>query len=113
MQHWRTRALPRACRRRYTSGMEKRFSPKSAVPSLPPSFAGRRLCTTRDAAQRIGCQQSYVRRLASQGILWSWRLSSRMLLLDADDVEGYARAAADRRASGHAPGRPPGGFGAS
>jgi hypothetical protein len=55
---------------------------------------------------------SYVRRLASQGILWSWRLSSRMLLLDADDVEAYARAAADRRASGHTPGPPPGGFGA-
>jgi len=86
--------------------------PKAAVPSLPPQLAGKRLCTTRDAAQRIGCQMSYVRRLASQGILWSWRLSSRMLLLDADDVEAYARAAADRRASGHTPGPPPGGFGA-
>ncbi len=67
--------------------------------------AGRHLCTTAEAAREYGCGPSYIRTLASKGILWSKVESPRVVFYDLDQVKKVATEnRATRRKRG---GRPP------
>jgi hypothetical protein len=67
--------------------------------------AGRHLCTTAEAAREYGCGPSYIRTLASKGILWSKVESPRVVFYDLDQVKKVAKEnRVTRRKRG---GRPP------
>jgi hypothetical protein len=67
--------------------------------------SGRQLCTTTEAAKEFGCGTSYIRTLASKGILWTKVESPRVVLYDLDQVKRVAKEnRATRKKRG---GRPP------
>lgn len=69
--------------------------------------SGRTLCTTAQAAKEFGCGPSYIRTLASKGILWSKVESPRVVFYDLNQVRRVAKdQRAKRRKRG---GRPPSG----
>lgn len=66
---------------------------------------GRHLCTTTEAAREYGCRPSYIRTLASRGVLWTKVESPRVVFYDLDQVRRVAREnKATRKKRG---GRPP------
>jgi hypothetical protein len=67
--------------------------------------SGRQLCTTAEAAKEFGCGPSYIRTLASKGVLWSKVESPRVVFYDLDQVKRVAKEnRATRKKRG---GRPP------
>lgn len=74
---------------------------------LPPK---RRLCGTAEAARIYGCSQRHLRLMADRGEIWSEKISSRSLLVDADEVARLAREKDDLRKAGKLCGRRPSGL---
>lgn len=72
--------------------------------SLPPK---RRLCGTDEAAEIYGCTVSHVRGMASRNEIWSERISDRMYVYDADEIQRLARERDKLRAQGKLCGRRP------
>lgn len=73
---------------------------------LPPK---RRLCGTAEAADLYGCSQRHVRKMADRGEIWSQKISTRSMVLDADEVERLAVERNKLRRIGKLCGRRPGG----
>ena len=67
--------------------------------------SGRHLCTTTEAAREYGCGPSYIRTLASKGILWSKVESPRVVFYDLDQVKRVAKE--NRQTRKKRGGRPP------
>lgn len=72
---------------------------------LPPH---RRLCGTAEAARIYGCSVRNIRVMAEAGQIWFQKVSSRSLLVDADEIERLARERAHLRKAGKLGGRRPG-----
>jgi excisionase family DNA binding protein len=67
-----------------------------------------RVCNTAEAAAILGVHVRYVRRLASQGEIWSAApFGQRAPVYNADQLEARAALAAKERAAGVRKGRPP------
>jgi predicted nucleic acid-binding protein len=73
---------------------------------LPPK---RRLCGTAEAADIYGCSQRHIRLMADRREIWSEKLSERVLVVDADEIERLAKDREDLRKAGKLCGRRPGG----
>jgi len=73
---------------------------------LPPK---RNLCGTGEAAERYGCSQRHIRTMADRGEIWSEKVSERVLLVDADEIERLAEQRSKLRKAGKLCGRPPSG----
>lgn len=73
---------------------------------LPPK---RRLCGTDEAARLYGCRVSHIRGMACRGQIWSQRISDRMYVYDADEIERLAKERDKLRAAGKLCGRRPSG----
>ena len=73
---------------------------------LPPK---RRLCGTDEAASVYGCTVSHVRGMACRGENWSERISDRVYVYDADELERLALERDKLRAAGKLCGRRPSG----
>lgn len=73
---------------------------------LPPK---RNLCGTAEAAEIYGCSQRHIRLMADRQEIWSEKVSERVLLVDADEVERLARERDKLRAAGKLCGRRPSG----
>lgn len=73
--------------------------------SLPPK---RKLCGTREAAEIYGCTQTHLRLMARRGEIWSQKISSRSMIVDAEEVARLARERDDLRRAGKLCGRRPG-----
>jgi len=69
--------------------------------------AKRRLCGTDEAAQVYGCTVSHVRGMAGRGEIWSKRISDRVYVYDADELERLAKERDKLRAAGKLCGRRP------
>jgi hypothetical protein len=67
--------------------------------------SGRHLCTPAEAAREYGCGPSYIRTLASKGILWSKVESPRVVFYDLDQVRRVAKE--NRQTRKKRGGRPP------
>jgi len=67
--------------------------------------SGRNLCTTTEAAREYGCGPSYIRTLASKGVLWSKVESPRLVFYDLDQVKRVAKE--NRQTRKKRGGRPP------
>jgi hypothetical protein len=67
--------------------------------------SGRNLCTTTEAAREYGCGPSYIRTLASKGVLWSKVESPRIVFYDLDQVKRVAKE--NRQTRKKRGGRPP------
>ncbi len=72
---------------------------------LPPN---RKLCGTAEAADIYGCSQRHVRLMADRGEIWSQKVSSRSMLVDADEIERLAGERGGLRRQGKLRGRRPG-----
>lgn len=72
---------------------------------LPPK---RRLCGTAEAASIYGCSIRNLRAMAERGLIWSQKVSSRSMLVDADEIERLAKERAQLRRAGKLGGRRPG-----
>lgn len=67
-----------------------------------------RVCSTAEAAEILGVHVRYVRRLATEGKIWSATpFGERGPVYDADQLEALAAQAAKERAAGVRKGRPP------
>lgn len=67
-----------------------------------------RVCNTAEAAAILGVHVRYVRRLASQGEIWSATpFGERAPVYNADQLEARAALATKERAAGVRKGRPP------
>jgi hypothetical protein len=77
---------------------------------LPPK---RRLCGTDEAATVYGCTVSHIRGMACRGESWSERISGRVYVYDADEIERLAKERDKLRAAGKLCGRRPRGRKAS
>jgi hypothetical protein len=73
---------------------------------LPPN---RKLCGTAEAADIYGCSQRHVRLMADRGEIWSKKLSERVLVVDADEIERLAKDREELRKAGKLCGRRPSG----
>jgi hypothetical protein len=73
---------------------------------LPPK---RNLCGTAEAAELYGCSQRHIRTMADRGEIWSEKVSERVLLVDADEIERLAREKGELRKAGKLCGRRPAG----
>lgn len=73
---------------------------------LPPK---RNLCGTAEAAERYGCSQRHIRTMADRKEIWSKKVSERVLLVDADEIERLAAEKAQLRKAGKLCGRRPAG----
>lgn len=73
---------------------------------LPPK---RRLCGTEEAAELYGCTVSHVRGMASRKEIWSERISDRVYVYDADEIQRLAKERDKLRAAGKLCGRRPNG----
>lgn len=71
---------------------------------LPPK---RRLCGTEEAAELYGCTVSHVRGMAQRNEIWSERISDRVYVYDADEIQRLARDRDKLRAQGKLCGRRP------
>lgn len=71
---------------------------------LPPK---RNLCGTAEAAARYGCSQRHIRTMADRKEIWSKKVSERVLLVDADEIERLAQEKARLRKAGKLCGRRP------
>ena len=70
--------------------------------------AGRKLCSTIEAAEIYGCSGTHVRGMASRGEIWSQRITERAWLYDSDEIQQLAKEREKLRAAGKLPGRRPG-----
>jgi hypothetical protein len=85
--------------------IEERIPIRSEVMTMIVDKTGRHLCTTAEAAKEFGCRPSYIRTLASKGILWSKVESPRVVFYDLEQVKRVAKEnQATRKKRG---GRPP------
>lgn len=71
---------------------------------LPPK---RRLCGTGEAAEIYGCTVSHVRGMACRGEIWCERISDRMYVYDADELQRLADERDRLRRAGKLCGRRP------
>lgn len=71
---------------------------------LPPK---RRLCGTDEAAGVYGCTVSHIRGMAQRHEIWCQRISDRVYVYDADEIERLARERDKLRAAGKLCGRRP------
>lgn len=71
---------------------------------LPPK---RRLCGTDEAARLYGCGVSHIRGMACRGEIWCERISDRMFVYDADEIQQLAKERDRLRAAGKLCGRRP------
>jgi hypothetical protein len=71
---------------------------------LPPN---RRLCGTDEAADLYGCTVSHIRGMAQRKEIWSKRISDRVYVYDADEIERLAGERDKLRAAGKLCGRRP------
>lgn len=72
--------------------------------TLPPK---RRLCGTEEAAGLYGCTVSHVRGMAIRKEIWSERISDRVYVYDADEIQRLAKERDKLRAQGKLCGRRP------
>ena len=73
---------------------------------LPPK---QNLCGTAEAAELYGCSQRHIRTMADRGEIWSEKVSERLLLVDADEIERLAAEKEELRRAGKLCGRRPSG----
>lgn len=71
---------------------------------LPPK---RRLCGTDEAADLSGYTVSHIRGMAQRGEIWCQRISDRVYVYDADEIERLAKERDKLRAAGKLCGRRP------
>lgn len=71
---------------------------------LPPK---RNLCGTDEAADLYGCTVSHIRGMAGRGEIWSQRISDRVYVYDADEIQQLAKERDKLRAAGKLCGRRP------
>jgi hypothetical protein len=71
---------------------------------LPPN---RRLCGTDEAAALYGCTVSHIRGMAQRKEIWTKRISDRVYVYDADEIERLALERDKLRAAGKLCGRRP------
>jgi len=67
----------------------------------------KRLCGTAEAADLYGCSQRHIRLMAERGEIWSQKISSRSMLVDADEIKRLASERDRLRAAGKLCGRRP------
>lgn len=72
---------------------------------VPPR---RRICGTKEAADRTGYSQRHIRLMADRGEIWSQKISERMLVVDADEIARLAIEREQLRRAGKLGGRRPG-----
>jgi hypothetical protein len=70
--------------------------------------AGRKLCSTIEAAEIYGCSGAHVRGMASRGEIWSQQVTQRAWLYDIDQIQQLAKEREKLRAAGKLCGRRPG-----
>jgi hypothetical protein len=75
---------------------------------MPIKLPPKRLCGTAEAASIYGCTQRHVRLMADRGEIWSQKVSSRSMLVDADEIGRIARQRDNLRRQGKLCGRRPG-----
>lgn len=76
------------------------------VIKVPPSVTP---ITSRDAAEILECSMGHVRNLALKAKLKSWKLGSRFVVFDLQEVKTYKKSMEQWRRAGHR-GKAPGGF---
>lgn len=75
---------------------------------MPIKLPAKRLCGTAEAAEIYGCSQRHIRKMADHGEIWSQKISSRSILVDADEIDRLASQRDKLRQAGKLCGRRPG-----
>lgn len=75
---------------------------------MPVKLPPRRVCGTAEASALYGCSQRHIRLMALRNEIWSQKISSRSLLVDADEIERLAKTRDSLRSQGKLCGRRPG-----
>lgn len=75
---------------------------------MPVKLPPKHLCGTAEAARIYGCSIRNIRAMAEGGLIWSQKVSSRSMLVDADEIRRLAQERSRLRRDGKLGGRRPG-----